>query len=62
MCLNDSGIRDNSISCSSLPIVNKGAVINKPRGVSLRKGALLNVIWAGGELLKDLRAAVNYRC
>jgi hypothetical protein len=42
-----------------LSIVNKGAAINKPSVVSLRKGALLNVVWAGEELLKDLRAGVN---
>jgi hypothetical protein len=39
--------------------VNKGAAINEPSVVSLRKGALLNVVWAGEELLKDLRAGVN---
>jgi hypothetical protein len=55
----DSGIRDNSISCSSLSILNKGAAINKPSVVSLRKSTLLNVVWAGEELLKDLRAGVN---
>jgi hypothetical protein len=42
-----------------LSIVNKGAAINKPSVVSLRKGALLNVVWAGEELLKDLGAGVN---
>jgi hypothetical protein len=59
MCLNDSGIRDNRISCSSLSIVNKGAAINKPSVDSLRKGALLNVVWAGEGLFKDLGAGVN---
>jgi hypothetical protein len=39
--------------------VNKGAAINEPSVVSLRKGAFLNVVWAGEELLKDLGAEVN---
>jgi hypothetical protein len=39
-----------------LSIVKKGAAINKPSVVSLRKGALLNVVWAAEELLKNLRA------
>jgi hypothetical protein len=47
VCLNDSGNRHNSISCLSLSIVNKGAAINKPSVVSLRKSAFLNVVWAG---------------
>jgi hypothetical protein len=47
------------MSSSSLSIVNKGAVINESSVVSLRKGALLNVVWAGEELLKDLRTGVN---
>jgi hypothetical protein len=42
-----------------LSIVNEGAAINEPSVVSLRKGALLNVVWAGKELFKDLRAGVN---
>jgi hypothetical protein len=42
--------------------VNEGAAINKPTIVSLRKGALLNVVWAGEELLKDLGAGVNEGC
>jgi hypothetical protein len=62
MFLNDSGIRDNSISSFSLSIVNKGAAINKPSVVSLRKGALLNVVWTGEELLKDLGTGVNEGC
>jgi hypothetical protein len=43
-----------------LSIVNEGAAINEPSVVSLRKGALLNVVWAGEELLKDLEAGVNW--
>jgi hypothetical protein len=58
-CLNDSGIRDNNISCSSLFIVNKGAAINKASVVSLRKGAFLNVVWTGEVLFKYLWAGVN---
>jgi hypothetical protein len=42
-----------------LSIVNEGAAINEPSVVSLRKGALLNVVWAGKELFKDLGAGVN---
>jgi hypothetical protein len=42
-----------------LSIVNEGAAINEPSVISLRKGALLNVVWAGEELLKDLRAGVS---
>jgi hypothetical protein len=42
-----------------LSIVNKGVAINKLNVVSLRKGALLNVVWAGEKLLKDLGAGVN---
>jgi hypothetical protein len=42
-----------------LSIVNKGAAINKPSVVSLRKGAFLNMVWTGKELLKDLGAGVN---
>jgi hypothetical protein len=42
-----------------LSIVSEGASINEPSVVSLRKGALLNVVWAREELLKDLRAGVN---
>jgi hypothetical protein len=41
--------------------VNKGAAINKPSVVSLRKGVLLNVDWAKKEL-KDLKAGVNEGC
>jgi hypothetical protein len=43
-CLNDGGIRHDSISSSLLSIVNKGAAINEPSVVSLGKGALLNVV------------------
>jgi hypothetical protein len=42
--------------------VNEGAAINEPSVVSLRKGAFLNVVWAGEKLFKDLRAGVNERC
>jgi hypothetical protein len=59
VCLNDGGIRHDSISSSLLSIVNEGAVINEPSAVSLRKGALLNVVWTGEELLKDLGAGVK---
>jgi hypothetical protein len=45
-----------------LSIVNKGAAINKPIVISLRKVALLNVVSAGEELLKDLGAGVNEGC
>jgi hypothetical protein len=62
VCLNNGGIRHDSVSSSSLSIVNEGAAINEPSVVSPRKGALLNVIWAGEELLKDLRAGVNKGC
>jgi hypothetical protein len=46
-CLNDGGIRHDGISSSSLSIVNEGTSINEPSVVSLRKGALLNVLRAG---------------
>jgi hypothetical protein len=39
--------------------VNEVAAINEPSVVSLRKGVLLNVFWAGEELFKDLGAGVN---
>jgi hypothetical protein len=39
--------------------VNEGAAINEPTVVSLRKGALLNMVWAGEKLFKDLGAGVN---
>jgi hypothetical protein len=39
--------------------MNKVAAINEPSVVSLREGALLNVVWEGGELLKDLGDGVN---
>jgi hypothetical protein len=55
-------MRHNSISSSSLSNVNEGAAINEPSVVSLRKGALLNVVWAGEEFLKGLRAEVNKGC
>jgi hypothetical protein len=42
-----------------LSIVNKGAAINELSVVSLKKGALLNVVWAGKELCKDLGAGGN---
>jgi hypothetical protein len=42
--------------------VYEGAAINEPSVISLRKGALLNVVWAGEELLKDLGAVVNKGC
>jgi hypothetical protein len=42
--------------------MNKGAAINEPSVVSLRKGAFLNMVWAEEELLKDLRAGVNKGC
>jgi hypothetical protein len=45
-----------------LSIVNEGAAINEPGVVSLRKGALLNVVWAEEEVPKDLRAGVNKGC
>jgi hypothetical protein len=45
-----------------LYIVNEEAAINEPSVVSLRKGALLNVAWAGEELLKDFGAGVNNGC
>jgi hypothetical protein len=56
------GIRDNSISCSLLSIINKGAAINKPTVVSLRNNALLHVIWARKELSQCFRAGVNQGC
>jgi hypothetical protein len=59
VCLNDGRFRHDGISSSLLSIVNEGAAINELSVVSLRKGALLNVVWAGEELLKDLRAGVN---
>jgi hypothetical protein len=62
MCLNDYGIRDNSISCSSLSIVNKRAVINKLSIVSLRKSTLLYVIWAREELFQGFGAGVSQGC
>jgi hypothetical protein len=52
-------IRHGGISSSSLSIMNEGAAINEPSVVSLRKGALLNVVWAEEELFKDLGAGVN---
>jgi hypothetical protein len=42
--------------------MNERAAINEPSVVSLRKGVLLNVVWAGEELLKDLGAGVNEGC
>jgi hypothetical protein len=39
--------------------MNEGAVINEPSLVNLRKGALLNVVWTGEELLKDLGVGMN---
>jgi hypothetical protein len=39
--------------------VSEGAAIDEPSIISLRKGALLNVVWAREELLKDLGAGVN---
>jgi hypothetical protein len=45
-----------------LSIVNEGAVINEPSVVSLRKGALLNVVWAKEEFLKGLGAGVSDGC
>jgi hypothetical protein len=39
--------------------VNEGAAINELSVVSLRKGVLLNVVWAGEDLFKDLKAGVN---
>jgi hypothetical protein len=56
VCLNDGGIRHDVISSSSLSIVNERAAINEQSVVSLRKGALLNVVWTGEEFLKDLGA------
>jgi hypothetical protein len=60
--LNDVGIRHDGVSSSSLSIVNEGAAINEPSVISLRKGALLNIFWAGEELLNDLGARVNKGC
>jgi hypothetical protein len=51
--------RHDGIFSSLLSIVNEGAAINEPSVVSLRKGALLNVVWAAEDLLKDLGAGVN---
>jgi hypothetical protein len=62
MCLNDSRIRDNSISCPLLSTVNKGAAINKPSIISLRKSTLLYVIWAREELFQGFRAGANQGC
>jgi hypothetical protein len=62
VCLNDGRIRQDSISSSSLPIMNEGAAIKEPSVVSLRKGVLLNVVWAMEEFLKDLGAGVNEGC
>jgi hypothetical protein len=62
VCLNGGGIRHDSISSSSLSLVNEGAAINEPSAVSLGKGALLSVVWAGEEFLKGLGAGVNERC
>jgi hypothetical protein len=42
--------------------VNEEAAINEPSVVSLRKGALLNVVCAGEEFFKDLGAGVNKGC
>jgi hypothetical protein len=42
--------------------MKEGAAINEPSVVSLRKGTLLNVVWAGDEFLKGLRAGVSKRC
>jgi hypothetical protein len=39
--------------------VNKEVAINEPSVVSLKRDALLNVVWAGEELFKDLGAGVN---
>jgi hypothetical protein len=62
MCLNDGGIRHDNISSSLLSIMNERAAINEPNTVSLRKGALLNVVWAGQKFLKDVKAGVNKWC
>jgi hypothetical protein len=43
-CLSDGRIRHDTISNASLSVVNKGAAIIEPSVVSLRKGALLNVV------------------
>jgi hypothetical protein len=39
--------------------MNEGTAINEPSVVSLRKAALLNVVWEGEELFKNLGAGVN---
>jgi hypothetical protein len=39
--------------------VNEEAAINEPSVVSLKKGALLNVVWAGEAFLKGLEVGVN---
>jgi hypothetical protein len=62
MCLDDSRIRDNSISCLSLPSMNEGVAINKPSIVSLGKSTLLYVIWAREELFQGFGAGVNQGC
>jgi hypothetical protein len=42
--------------------MKEGVAINESSVVSLRKGALLNVVWAGEEFLKGLGAGVSDRC
>jgi hypothetical protein len=62
VCFNDGRIRHDGISSFSLSIVNEETAVNEPSVVSLRKGALLKVVWAGEMLLKDLGAGVNKGC
>jgi hypothetical protein len=61
-CLNVGGIRHDSVSSCLLSIVNEGAAINELSVVSQRKGALLNMVWAGEDFFKNLGAGVNKGC